>query len=124
MVKHQMPPPHDRAQTNKANPLGSPKTDPHGPKDERGRADERAPCSNSPEPTEAIVEHLGFDVAHDSDGLLIVTLLFPNGGRSDLQLEGEALSLLLARLGLDTAEELVGRRFSELAPALPANSGK
>jgi hypothetical protein len=124
MVKQKRPPPPDRAQTNNANILGGPKTDPHGPKVKQERADPRAPCSNSPEPTEAIVESLGFDVAHDSDGLLILTLLFPNGGRSDLQLEGEALSLLLARLGLDQPEELVGRRFSELAPALPANSGK
>ncbi len=71
--------------------------------------------------TEAIVESVGFEVAHDSDGLLVVGLRYPNGGRSQLQLEGRGVGRLLATLGLEAAQDLVGRRFSELAPGLPVN---
>jgi len=70
---------------------------------------------------EAIVANVDFDVAHDSDGLLIVTLRFPNGAQSQLQLEGSAIGRVVERLQLETIRDLVGRPFSELAPALPTN---
>lgn len=70
---------------------------------------------------EAVIERVGFDVAHDSDGLLVVTLRYPNGANADLQLEGPAIGRIVARLGLSDVRELVGQPFSALAPALPAN---
>ncbi len=73
---------------------------------------------------EAVVAEVGFDVAHDSDGLLVVTLRFPNGARSQLQLEGAAIARMIEALGLESVEDLVGRPFSELAPGLPVNAGR
>ena len=70
---------------------------------------------------QAVVSEVGFDVAHDSDGLLIVTLRFPNGAHAQLPLEGAAIARVLERLGLASIRELIGRPFSELAPALPVN---
>ena len=74
--------------------------------------------------TEAVVVEVGFDVAHDSDGLLVVTLRYPNGASSRLQLEGAAIARLIETLGLESVEQLVGRRFSELAPGLPVNANR
>lgn len=71
---------------------------------------------------EARVEAVGFEVAHDSDGLLVLTLRYPNGAQDQLSVPGAALGRLLSGLGLETARELVGRRFSEIAPALPLNA--
>lgn len=73
---------------------------------------------------EAVVARVGFDVAHDSDGLVIVTLRYPNGAEGDLQVEGAALARVLAQLDLANVRELVGRPFSELAPALPMNASR
>lgn len=74
--------------------------------------------------SEAIVAEVGFEVAHDSDGLLVVTLRFPNGARSQLQLEGTAIARVIETLGLESVHDLVGRPFSELAPGLPVNAGR
>ncbi len=71
--------------------------------------------------SEAIVEAVAFDVAHDSDGLLVITLRFPNGARSKLPLEGGAVADLLRQLDLDSVRDLKGLAFSRLAPALPTN---
>jgi len=72
-------------------------------------------------PSEAIVDSVGFDVAHDSDGIVVLTLRFPNGARSDLSVEGQAIGRLVDRLGLRSVDSLVGLPFSALAPILPAN---
>lgn len=72
--------------------------------------------------SEATVEAVGFEVAHDSDGLLVVTLRFPNGAKSQLHLSGAALGRVLESLRLTSAHQLVGRRFSEIAPGLPTNA--
>ena len=66
----------------------------------------------------AVVVALGFDVAHDTDGLLIVTLQFPNGVHSQMQLDGSLLAGLLRSLELETVHDLVGLPFSQIAPAL------
>jgi hypothetical protein len=73
--------------------------------------------------TEPVVEAVELDAAHDSEGLVILTFRYEGGGRSRLQLPGEGLGRLLRSLGLARADDLVGRRFSELAPGLPANAG-
>ena len=72
-------------------------------------------------PSEAVVDSVGFDVAHDSDGIVVLTLRFPNGARSDLSVEGKAIGQLVDRLGLRSVDSLVGLPFSTLAPVLPAN---
>ena len=82
------------------------------------------PATRSRAATEAIVEDVGFDVAHDSDGLVILTLRFPNGACTQLPLAGSGIQQILEHLDLETIRDLVGRGFSELAPALPANSSK
>lgn len=64
---------------------------------------------------------MALDVAHDSDGLLIISLRFPNGALSKLPLEGGAVADLLRHLGLASAQDLTGLPFSQLAPALPTN---
>jgi hypothetical protein len=71
---------------------------------------------------EAVVADVGFGVDHDSDGLLIVTLRFPNGARSQLQLEGAAIARVIEALELTSVRDLIGRPFSELAPGLPVNA--
>ena len=71
--------------------------------------------------SEAIVEAVALDVAHDSDGLLMITLRFPNGALSKLPLEGSAVADLLRQLDLDSVRDLTGLPFSRLAPALPTN---
>ena len=73
------------------------------------------------QPGEAVVDSVGFEVAHDSDGLVVLTLRYPNGARSDLSVEGQAIGRLVDRLGLRSTEGLVGLPFSRLAPVLPAN---
>ena len=47
---------------------------------------------------EAVIDSVGFDVAHDSDGIVVLTLRFPNGARSDLSVEGQAIGRLVAAL--------------------------
>ena len=78
--------------------------------------------THSTEQDEAVVSEVGFDVAHDSEGLVVVTLRYPNGALGDLPLDSAALARLLDQLGLSSAESLVGQPFSILAPALPANA--
>ncbi|MFK7897108.1 MAG: hypothetical protein AB8G23_14780 [Myxococcota bacterium] len=70
---------------------------------------------------ETWVESVRLDVAHDSDGLVVLGLRFPNGAESQLPLDGPAIGEILRQLSLDSAQELVGRAFSEIAPALPTN---
>lgn len=70
---------------------------------------------------EAVVEAVALDVAHDSEGLLVITLRFPNGARSKLPLEGGAVADLLRKLELDSVRDLKGLPFSRLAPGLPTN---
>jgi hypothetical protein len=82
------------------------------------------PSSDTNSSTEAVVEKVGFEVAHDSGGIVIVTLVYPNHARAQLQLEGDGIRHVLERLGLENVRELIGRAFSELAPALPMNSPK
>lgn len=77
--------------------------------------------SQSDVQSEAIVEAVGLDVAHDSDGLLMITLRFPNGALSKLPLDGSAVADLLRQLGLESVRDLKGLAFSQLAPALPTN---
>ena len=80
-------------------------------------------CAEPVSAGEGSVESVGLDVTHDSDALLIVTLRFPNGGRSRIPLAGPTVARVLERLGLADVGELVGRPFSALAPALPVNAG-
>lgn len=62
-----------------------------------------------------------FDTAHDSEGLVVVVLAFPNGARSQLRLDTDALRGVVEGLALETVSDLVGETFSAIAPALPAN---
>ena len=71
---------------------------------------------------EARVVDLMFETAHDSESLVVVVIEHPNGARGQLQLPGDAVSRLVEALGLSTIRDLVGRAFSEIAPALPANA--
>jgi len=71
---------------------------------------------------EARVVDVLLEAAPDSEGLVVVVLSYPNGARSQLQLNGEATSRLVEALSLDTVRDLVGRPFSAIAKALPANA--
>jgi len=71
---------------------------------------------------EASVVDVRFETAHDSEGLVVVVLEFPNGARSQLQLDGSGTRDLIEQLGLSTITELIGRRFSEVSGALPGNA--
>lgn len=70
---------------------------------------------------EAVVASVGCEVAHDSDGLTVVTLRYPNGARTLLPLGGSAIGRIVREPGLESIRERVGYRFSALAPELPAN---
>ena len=70
---------------------------------------------------EARVVALEFDTAHDSEGLVVVVLAYPGGGRSRLRLDSAALLGVVEALALESIGDLVGRPFSAIAPALPAN---
>lgn len=72
--------------------------------------------------SEAHVARVGFEVAHDSEGLALVTLRHPNGAETTLPLEGRVLERVAIALGLASLEDLVGVPFSAIAKALPANA--
>ena len=60
---------------------------------------------------EATVESVGFEVAHDSRGLTVVTLRYPNGARTSLPLDGSAIGRLVREPGLESIRERVGYVF-------------
>jgi len=76
-----------------------------------------------PAEDEARVVALEFETAHDSESLVVVVLAHPNGARSRLRLDGEAVRGVIETLGLASIADLEGRAFSAIAPALPANRG-
>jgi len=71
--------------------------------------------------SEAQVVEVHLETAHDSESLVVLVFAYPNGGRARIQLDGGAVRDLVASLELRDVNELVGRPFSSLAPALPAN---
>jgi hypothetical protein len=73
------------------------------------------------ETNEARVVEVLLDTAHDSESLVVLVFAYPNGGRSRIQLGGAAVRDLVTLLELDDVGGLVGRPFSAIAPALPAN---
>ena len=71
---------------------------------------------------EARVVDVLLGTAHDSESLLVLVLEFPNRARSQLQLDSAGTRRIVEDLALVTVRDLIGRRFSEIAHALPANA--
>ena len=55
---------------------------------------------------------------HDGRAELLLVLRYANGAQSRLRLEPEAGVLLVAGAGVASLDELIGRAWSSLAPAL------
>ena len=60
---------------------------------------------------------------HDGESALLVTLRFPNGGRSNVQVDSTALVRVMARAGVSNAFDLVGCDWAVLDVDQPAFMG-
>ena len=62
----------------------------------------------------ATIEAIGLTATHDGEAALVVTLRFPGGGRSQLQVPGEQAAEIMRRANVRVAGDLVGQPWHVL----------
>lgn len=62
----------------------------------------------------AVISHVRLTPTHDGEGALVIELRFPNGGRSNVQINSEEAADVMARAGVRTADALVGHPWTVL----------
>ena len=68
----------------------------------------------------ARIEEVAITTGHDARAEIVVSLRFPNGGRSVVRLDEEAARHVLDQAGIGQLDELRGRSWDILRPALGA----
>lgn len=68
----------------------------------------------------AEIEEVEIVAGHDARAEVVIHLRFPNGGRSQVRLDEEAARYVLDQAGIADMEELRGRPWDILKPALGA----
>lgn len=64
--------------------------------------------------SEGVISAISLTPTHDGEAALVVELSFPGGGRSKVQMDGEGARKALARAGVASAAELIGKPWSVL----------
>ncbi|WP_448586221.1 hypothetical protein [Thermaurantiacus sp.] len=72
----------------------------------------------------AVVESVHVAAAHDGEAELVVSLRYPNGGRSAVALDSYAARHLMAACRAGCADDLVGAGWEPVRDALAAASAR
>ncbi len=65
-------------------------------------------------PTRPLIREVRLAPTHDGEAALLVELIFPNGGVSTVQVEGQDAAAVMARANAKTASDLVGLPWTVL----------
>jgi hypothetical protein len=68
----------------------------------------------------AVIEALCLTPTHDGEAALVITLRFANGGRSKVQIDADGMRRVMARAGVGSATELIGKSWAVLDVGEPA----
>lgn len=71
----------------------------------------------------ALISAIRLTPTHDGEAALVVELRFDNGGRSTIQLDATSAAEVMARAGVASAAELVGRSWTVLDVRVPVFTG-
>jgi hypothetical protein len=74
--------------------------------------------------SEAIINHVRLGAAHDGDAELVVTLMFENGGVTEVTLEHFAARHLMDACAVTRPEALIGQSWRSVRDALAAASNR
>jgi hypothetical protein len=72
----------------------------------------------------ATISEVHLAAAHDGDAELLVTLAYPNGGRTQIALDEFAVRVLMASTSSRQPEELIGAGWEPVRDALIASSNR
>lgn len=73
-------------------------------------------------PSGAVISSAQVVGGHDGRAEILVEITYPNGGVTTISLDEEACTASLDRSGLASIDQLVGRPWSAVLPALTATS--
>lgn len=68
----------------------------------------------------AIISCVRLTPTHDGEAALVIELSFPNGGRSNVQINSEEAADVMARAGVRSADALVGQPWTVLQVRNPS----
>jgi hypothetical protein len=74
--------------------------------------------------SEAVITNVRLGAAHDGDAELVVTLMFENGGVSEVMLDHFAANHLMEACAVTHPEALLGQDWRRVRDALEASSNR
>jgi len=69
---------------------------------------------------DARIEAVRLTPTHDGEAAMVVTLRFANGGRSKVQIDADGLRRVMAKAGVGSAADLIGKSWAVLDVEEPA----
>lgn len=71
-----------------------------------------------------IISRVKLGAAHDGEAEMVLTILYENGGETQVALDGYAADHLMAACAAGTADALVGQGWQPVRDALQASSNR